>query len=288
MATAMMRALVTFFSLLCGLLLPSAAQAGEGTGTTENAIFVEADREQRAEEEHPFPSGGGTESASPVANQTLTWIRESACGGANADICLSARHCSDGSIAQVWLLVNAAGIAEGMHRQCATDPPPPDISTASEPTVTPARVLRAFRAIPLPASDIIIQPGGGETLVNHPTFYRTEAAAFEETVTFFGGRMSVVLHIEPTSFRWNHGDGTTATTAGPGAAYNEAMGLDYDHLVFHQYAEATKGVPASVDTTWSATWTLNGRDMGAVPGTVTMDGSPQTIDIFEARPVLVS
>jgi hypothetical protein len=47
-------------------------------------------------------------------------------------------------------------------------------------------------------------------------------------------------------------------------------------------------MPVSVDTTWSASWSLNGNDMGEVPGTVTIEGDSTLLDALEAPPVLVN
>lgn len=289
----MMRTVTLVIAFIPSVLLPSAAHADKETGTTTNAYFVKASEALEAKDSAPVPTVSNPSiSASIPAKQDvstsepLTWVPETVCDPKQGGGCVTAQHCSDNSIAKLWLFLDKQGNPLGSDSQCPGDEPP--TGGTPEPTVTPARVREAFERVPLPESDIIIQPEGGETLVNHPTFYRTNATDFDETVTFFGGRITVVLHITPTTFHWNHGDGTTATTTDPGSPYTPSMGLDYDHLVFHHYAKATKKVPVSVDTTWTATWTLNGRNMGTVPGTVTKTGTPQTLDIYEARPVLVS
>lgn len=148
-------------------------------------------------------------------------------------------------------------------------------------------VRTAFEEIPLPESNILIQPTEGETIVNNPTNLATEAEAFDETVTFFGGRISVVLHITPSTFTWHHGDGTTQQTDWPGKLV-QRFTTDTSGLIVHAYTQKATDMPVSVDTTWSATWTLNGRDMGAVPGTVTIEGDPRPLDALEAPPVLVN
>lgn len=149
-------------------------------------------------------------------------------------------------------------------------------------------VRRAFERIPLPDSEIGMNPGGQETLVNYPTSFYTAAEGFSETVDFFGGRITIRLDITPSSYTWHHGDGTSATTDHPGRPRVDSDAYTEPDLVIHDYARKARGIPTSVDTTWSATWTLNGRDMGAVPGTVTIEGDPAPIDVLEARPVLVN
>ena len=130
-------------------------------------------------------------------------------------------------------------------------------------------------------------PPGGETLVGFPTAMYTEASAFDEEVEFFGGRIRVVLHIVPSSYLWHHGDGSTQATDWPGRAWRPSDGEEQAGLITHAYVAKDANLPVSVDTTWSATWELNGRDMGAVPGTVTIEGVPEVLDVLEAKPTLV-
>ena len=275
-----------------GLTMVASAEEKAETRGDGSALTVWG--QQSDTQSEPTSSSTPTAQTESVAitDSVDTWKAYVVCQGVGPSgalgVCSQAYQCEDGTAAILWMLITADSESRSYSVQCPGDPPPTGAEPAAGPTVTPARVREAFERVPLPESDIMIQPEGGETLVNHPTFLRTDAAPFDETVTFFGGRITVVLHIEPTSFLWHHGDGTTATTTDPGSAYDKSMGLDYGHLVFHEYAKATKEVAVSVDTTWAATWTLNGRDMGAVPGTVTKTGIPQSLDVLEARPVLVS
>lgn len=200
--------------------------------------------------------------------------------------------CEDGAVARTYYLLGPNGDALGKYYQCPGDPPPPTGTTPAgtaeaPPRVTPAMVLTAFEEVPLPASEILIQPTEGETIVNNPTNLATNADAFDETVSFFGGRITVVLHITPSTFTWQHGDGSTQTTDWPGRLV-EKFTTDTAGLVVHEYTRRAKDMPVSVDTTWSATWSLNGNDMGEVPGTVTIEGDSTPLDALEAPPVLVN
>ena len=73
------------------------------------------------------------------------------------------------------------------------------------------------------------------------------------------------LEIRPSRFEWAHGDGTTATTATPGAPYPAKD-------VVHRYADAHTTVQHHVSVTWSAEWSLNGGPLQPVNGTVTTTG----------------
>ena len=73
-------------------------------------------------------------------------------------------------------------------------------------TVTAAMVAAAMRRIPLPPSQLQVQPANGRTLVNFETNFFTDTAPFDRTVTLLG--QQVDLHIVPSGFGWRFGDGT--------------------------------------------------------------------------------
>jgi hypothetical protein len=151
--------------------------------------------------------------------------------------------------------------------------------TTSQPGAgpTPADILDAFRQIPLPDSDLVIQPPGGATLVNFATNFYTNAAPFERTVTLLGHR--VHFTITPATYTWHFGDHTHETTRIPGAAY---PALD----VTHRYTRRGTATP-SVDTTWRADYRLDNGPTTRVDGTVTIHGTPQRLTIKSATPTLV-
>jgi hypothetical protein len=145
------------------------------------------------------------------------------------------------------------------------------------PDVTPGLVAAAFRRLPLPEAQLVIQPPRGRTLVNFETNFYTEQGEFTRTVTLLGRQ--VELRIWPASFGWRFGDGESDQTASPGAAYP-------DLEVTHTYLE--KGwVSPSVDTTYAAQFRVGGGPWRDVAGTVAIPGSPQELRVVEARPVLV-
>lgn len=81
-------------------------------------------------------------------------------------------------------------------------------SEAGEVEVTPGIVGAAFRRIPLPAAELIVQPPGGRTLVNFETNFYTERDEFTRAVTLLGRR--VVLRIG----RSGSGGGSGTDTSG--------------------------------------------------------------------------
>ena len=270
------------------LLVMSPAQAERPQIGAGNSTFTASaeDGVQGEEAVPPAATEAVTSDGGEVVESTGTWELQPVCEAMNAGGCVTQHFCGDGTPASDWHYTLADGTPSGVYTQCPGDPAPSSDTPTQPLTVTPGQVLQAFRRVELPASVVVIPPGG-ETLVNFPTNVYTESESFAETIEFFGGRMTVVLQIEPSSYAWHRGDGTVQRTEWPGRAWQKSDGREQRGLITHTYLETTKDALVSVDTTWSATWTLNGRDMGAVPGTVTIEGDAEPLDVLEARPVLV-
>ncbi len=138
-------------------------------------------------------------------------------------------------------------------------------------------VAAALARIPLPAATLQVQPANGRTLVNFDTNFYTEIQPLDRTITLLG--QQVDLHIVPSQFGWQFGDGDAVTTEQPGAPYP-------DLEVTHSY-QRKGAVAPSVDTTYSATYRVNGGPWQAVPGTVTVAGAPVDLQVLTATPTLV-
>jgi len=217
-------------------------------------------------------SGGMSEPAAGSAGTSGgTWHSQPACSLGGAAVCVVAMQCDDNSPMTFWWL-EVDGERVDSYYAC------PEAGEVAPPLqVTNAMVARAFKRIPLPASELIVQPPGGETLVNFATNFYTEAAPFERSVTLVGQRVD--LRIRPTAFAWSFGDGAATTTSEPGAAY---PALD----ITHEYTRAGQVGP-SVDTTYSAEFRVNGGGWEPVVGTVTMAGEPVALQVRTASPTLV-
>jgi hypothetical protein len=158
---------------------------------------------------------------------------------------------------------------------------PDDFCIPSEkahiPEITSGLVRAALRRVPLPASELKVQPPNGRTLVNFATNFYTEREEFTRTVTLLG--QEVDLRITPARFTWHFDDDETMTTARPGAPYPKLQ-------VTHDYLE--KGaVSPSVDTTYTADFRVNGGAWQPVPGSVTIPGESVALEVVEAQPTLV-
>ncbi len=147
----------------------------------------------------------------------------------------------------------------------------------TEPQLTSGMVAAAFERVPLPPSTLVVQPPNGRTLVNFDTNFYTETEPFTRAVTLLGQR--VELSIRPTSFAWRFGDGESATTSSPGSAYP-------DLEITHNYLRKGRVTP-SVDTTYTATYRVNGGPAQPVPGSVTIPGAAVPLRVVTARPQLV-
>ncbi|MAS56354.1 MAG: hypothetical protein CMJ44_17365 [Pimelobacter sp.] len=149
---------------------------------------------------------------------------------------------------------------------------------AEQQQVTPARVLRAFRRLDWPESELVIEPPDGRTLVNFDTnFYTADDSPVRQRVTLLN--QSVLIEATPTTYTWHFGDGTTLDTASPGAPY---PALD----VTHDYARAEQYAP-SLDTTYTGRYRLAGGPWIAIPETLTVPGAAQELEAVEALPTLV-
>jgi len=148
--------------------------------------------------------------------------------------------------------------------------------------VTQAAVLRAFQRIPVPASEVVIQPPGGETLVNLDTIFSTQAVGFTRTIGLLGHRVD--LDITPAEFRWVNGDGTVQVTDWAGKPW--AKGTPLAEFITHRYDDADKSVQPRVDTTWTAEYRVDGGAWQDVGGTVTISGDPVDLAVLSAEPHL--
>lgn len=143
-------------------------------------------------------------------------------------------------------------------------------------TLTADLILKAFRDVPLPDSVIRVQPPKHFTVVNFPTLFITDAEPFPATVRLLGRRVD--LRIEPTSYLWHHGDGTQQRSSWPGKSYDGEF--DPDDYIWHKY-ETLGVVRPSVDTTWSATYSVDGGPWVEVSGTVTQPGVATDLKVGE-------
>lgn len=109
---------------------------------------------------------------------------------------------------------------------------------------------------------------GPRTLVQWPTRFTAQGAEpFSDDVTVLGA--TVRLHVQPESFRWVFGDGTTAQTAGP--------------TTTHTYPVKGRRV-IRVDVVWGGWFTVDqGTERFPIDPPATSTGRPGLVTAVEAR-----
>lgn len=143
---------------------------------------------------------------------------------------------------------------------------------------SPGQVASAMRRLSWPASPLMIQPVDGRTLVNFRTnFYTTNAGPATRTVTLLGRRITIQA---TPSYLWKWGDGGQASGTSAGAAYPNL-------LVTHRYLHRGVVHPR-LDTVYSGRFRIGNGAWRTIPGTLTVVGTPQRLEVVTARPVLVN
>ncbi|MBI2244132.1 MAG: hypothetical protein HYU55_09395 [Nocardioides sp.] len=214
---------------------------------------------------------GDTSSAAHTAGHTPGhWIEQVVCTG-GSQTCGDLDYCDDGSIQTYSYYLATSGEVYVAGSSCPVD------AVAASPEVTPGLVLRALRRVPLPASELVVQPPGGRTLVNFETNFYTERGELTRVVRLLGRR--VELRIWPESFTWRYGDGASERTRGAGAPYP-------DLEITHRYLRRGR-VVVRVDTTYAADFRVGAGGWRHVDGTVTIPGEAEGLRVVTARPVLV-
>lgn len=139
-------------------------------------------------------------------------------------------------------------------------------------------IIRQFRRISWPDSNLVVQPPKGKTLVNFETnFYTLDKTPIDQTVIVANRR--VEIRAIPTTYTFDFGDGEATTTSSPGRPHPN---LDITH-VYDQLGT----VAVRLDTTYSGEYRIGNGSWIAIPNTLTVAGEPQDLEILEALPQLV-
>lgn len=143
--------------------------------------------------------------------------------------------------------------------------------------ITPGLVQREFERLDWPSAPVVVEPPGGETLVNFETnFFTTLTDPESQTVGLLGQR--VLIEATPVSYRWHFGDGSSVSTSSPGRAF--------PHLVHtHRYGLPGR-VRVSVDVTYRGRYRVNGGEWIAIPATRVIPGVAVGLRVIEAVPQL--
>lgn len=269
-----------------------------GGEATADGLLIEGLVDRTYKETPSFeqdePNAASTSGASLTGTYMETMLQPVCAGSGTATTvagtqdCSMARQCPDGGIlATVFarqVRVTDARAEAGMwfrsSVECVSFDPenPPQAGTGPVPlpVVTWQMVLREVQRVGLPSLEVRVQPAG-RTLVNFDTNFYAEPEAFERRLTLLG--QGVEVRAEPVEFAWTFGDGTTDATNSPGAPYP-------DLEVTHAYTDADVTVEPSVDVTYSAQFRVGDGEWQEILETVTIGGSPVSLRVVEATPVL--
>ncbi len=251
-----------------------------GVGSSD--FYAQLSAACSAQEGSSGTSGGGGRDGQPAAQQPEGYWLYAGTACDNGGICATALLCADGSPVTKYVWVDAAGERGETRTVCPGDPDIPEV-TVTPPT--PGEIFRAFKEVAPTKSVLSIQPPGGKTLVNFPTIFSTEAEPFSTPSIPLVKGFSVVFHISPAAYVWEHGDGSDAvTTDWPGEAWSQ--GADVEDLLTHTY-QTLDPVKASVTVRWGAKVSLNGGPPQPVDGTVNAPSPEVDLRILEATPELV-
>ncbi len=155
---------------------------------------------------------------------------------------------------------------------------------AAGPTQQPriltwADVLAAIRQVGVPGA---IVNGPDYTLVNLRTSFYTTAPNVDRNLTIIG--YGVAVHVEPSTYTWHWGDGSTERTDTPGHPYPST---DVTHTYLHATPEG-QPLQVSVDVTYTARYRVDGGGWQDIPETLTIAGDPRSLPIKQASAVLVA
>ena len=146
---------------------------------------------------------------------------------------------------------------------------------------------QARRLLPHPM--IGSAPPGHVTLVNIETVLWVNTAPERQlgTVNLLGRRVDIRAHIDRVT--WDFGDDSSTTTNGPGEAYSDTHPCRTKQCpgyFGHTYTDAGT-MTITADLTWTGQFRVDGGAWQTIPGTVTAEATSTTIDVKEARGVLV-
>jgi hypothetical protein len=137
----------------------------------------------------------------------------------------------------------------------------------------------------VPRSASIRSQPNGWAVAGAPVNLLTDAAAQVVDGTLLGRPAEV--RFVPVAFMWDYGDGTTSTTAGPGASWRELGQPDFTATDTSHVYPSMGDRQVSLTITYSPSYRFDGGAWQQIPGTLPVRVGPVTIHVLQGSTVLV-
>lgn len=181
-----------------------------------------------------------------------------------------------------------SGLCAGSARVCVSEPrgapprapAPPAPAVPGAPVVT-LRDIAEFRPTPAPPGS---EPAGWGVVGLETNFVASDAA---QTVpgTLLGRPASVLF--TPTGYRWDYGDGSIRSSAGPGASWS-ALGVREFDATGTSHAYRDRGsYTVALTVEYSAAYSWDGSAYTPIEGTLTVPAGTMVVRILVESTVLV-
>jgi hypothetical protein len=158
--------------------------------------------------------------------------------------------------------------------------------------VDPAPVVPAASGVSLadvaqfvPRSASMRSQPNGWALVGAPVNLFTDATA-QVVEGQLLGRPAQVRFV-PVSFTWDHGDGATVTTVGPGASWKQLGQQDFTSTDTSHTYPSIGDRRVAVTVAYSPSYRFDGGGWQQIPGTLPVVIGPVTIHVLQGSTVLV-
>ena len=230
-----------------------------------------------------------------VTGKKVEWhVREINCTTSWAeDQCGSVRfECTNqaaGEAPRVWVYTLRGQAGSWSIPSCSTSPPAPPALDAPQgmqapPTPSLAQIQQAFRELPFCKPEPAIQPVGGKTLINLPTYYRATwpeggscltPGQTSEAVQLLS--WSIEFRVEAQDYRYRYGDGeTSGWTTSTGGTYP-------DGDITHTYTD-TGNREVTVDARLTGSYRVNGGEWQDIDTVADLQDEPAvTYEVVATR-----